>query len=71
MRVGALAVLLAAFMFAYLGKERANYFTDDEIAVVTRFYDSAPAGSLLIEGSRNYPGSMLVTDRRNTEFAIM
>lgn len=58
-RIAALLVLLASFMFAYFGKERGNYFTDEEIAVATRLYDRAPADSLLVEGSRSYPGSSL------------
>jgi hypothetical protein len=50
-------VLLVGFLFAYLGKEAANYFTPEEVAVTTWLYDRAPPNTLLVEGSRNYPGS--------------
>ncbi len=52
-------VLVVAFLFAYLGKERTNYFTPDEIAVTTWLYENAPPNTLLIEGTPNYPGQAL------------
>ena len=56
LRAGVATVLLVAFLFAYLGKERTNYFTPEEIAVSTWLYENAPPNSLLIEGTPNYPG---------------
>ncbi len=56
-RSAIVAVLLVAFLFAYLGKERTNYFTPDEIALSEWLSETAPPNTLLIEGSRNYPGS--------------
>ena len=49
------AVLLPGFLLSYYGKERSNYFTTDEIAAAAWVDTHAPANSLLIEGSRNYP----------------
>jgi hypothetical protein len=50
-------VLLVGFLFAYLGKEASNYFTPAEVEVTTWLYEHAPPNTLLVEGSRNYPGS--------------
>jgi hypothetical protein len=50
-------VLLVGFLFAYLGKEASNYFTPEEVEVTTWLYEHAPPNTLLVEGSRNYPGS--------------
>ena len=52
----AATVLLAAFLFPYYGNERQFYFTPDEVAAATWVYTRAPPGSLLVEGTRNYPG---------------
>lgn len=49
------AVLIPGFMLSYYGKERQNYFTPDEVSAVTWVQDNARPGSLLVEGSRNYP----------------
>jgi hypothetical protein len=47
--------LLGGFLVAYYGKERLNYFTPQEVAAA-RFVDTrAPAHSLLIDGTNNYP----------------
>ena len=56
-RTSIAALLLAAFSLAYLGKERTNYFTPAEVQLATSLYERAPPNTLLIEGSRNYPGS--------------
>ena len=51
-----LSVALAAGLsFAYWGKERMNYFTQDELEASQFLYDVAPAGSLLIGGSFDHP----------------
>jgi hypothetical protein len=47
--------LLIGFYFAYYGKERQYYFTQNEVDAAHYLYNVAPAGSLLVEGSRNYP----------------
>jgi len=50
------AVLLAAFFcLAYYGKERANYFTPDEVAASTWLYDHAPSGSLVVAPNAAFP----------------
>ncbi len=56
-RTAVAAVLLVGFLFAYLGKEASNYFTPGEVEVATWLYEHAPPNTLLVEGSRNYPGS--------------
>jgi hypothetical protein len=49
------AVLLPGFLLSYYGKERQNYFTPQEVAAVSWVQEHARPGSLLVEGSRNYP----------------
>ena len=49
------AVLLPGFLLGYYGKERQNYFTPAEVEAVGLGQDNARPGSLLVEGSRNYP----------------
>jgi hypothetical protein len=56
-RTAVAGLLLVGFLFAYLGKEASNYFTPGEVAVTTWLYEHAPPNTLLVEGSRNYPGS--------------
>lgn len=48
-------VLVPAFLVSHLGNERMYSFTSEEVELVTALYETAPAGSLLVEGSRNYP----------------
>jgi hypothetical protein len=48
-------VLLTGFLLAYYGKEQQYYFSNDEVAAAQLLYSVAPPGSLIIEGSRNYP----------------
>jgi hypothetical protein len=47
--------LLVGFCFAYYGKEQQYHFTEKEVDAAQYLYNVAPANSLLIEGSRNYP----------------
>ncbi len=47
--------LLPGFLLSYYGKEHENYFTPAEVAAVSWVDDHARPGSLLVEGSRNYP----------------
>lgn len=48
-------VVLVSFSFAYFGKDQMYYFTPNEVAASEFLYNTAPPGSLLVEGSRNYP----------------
>jgi hypothetical protein len=48
--------LLAGFLFPYYGKDLHYYLTDAEIAASAFVYGMAPPGSLLVEGSADYPG---------------
>jgi hypothetical protein len=49
------SLLLGGFFFAYYGKERQHYLTKNEVEAAQFLYNIAPQGSLLIEGTRNYP----------------
>ncbi|GGT18527.1 hypothetical protein J2S47_003959 [Streptomyces griseoviridis] len=44
-----------AFVPAYSGKDRINYFPPAEVALVRDLFDRAPAGSLVVAANRNYP----------------
>ena len=52
---GISAVLLAGLCVVYYGKERMYHFTKDEVAAATYLYSNAPTGSLLVDGTPNYP----------------
>jgi hypothetical protein len=47
--------LLVGLCFAYYGKERMYYFTKNEVAAAQYLYNVAPQGSLLLDGTWNYP----------------
>jgi len=49
-------LLLSGFLFAYYGKDQQYAFTDEEVAAALWVADQGPPGSLLVVGSRNYPG---------------
>lgn len=51
----AIALIFPGFLLGYYGKERYNYFTDQEIAASEWVAVHAPPGSLLVEGDVNYP----------------
>lgn len=57
MALAALASVLLAtgFLFAYYGHEKSNYFRPGEIAASDYLAEVAPAGSLIVEASPNYP----------------
>jgi hypothetical protein len=57
-------VLAAGFLFAYYGHEQSNYFRPSEVAAAEYLADTAPAGSLIVEVSPNYPSRF----RRYEEF---
>ena len=50
-------VLLMGFAFPYYGKEQANYFSPQEVAVMEHLYATAPPGSLVIGANNNLPWS--------------
>ena len=54
-----LLALVPAFVLANNGKDQQYRFSPDEIEAATWLYANAPAGSLLIEGSRSYPSQFL------------
>lgn len=47
--------MLGGFLLAHFGKDGTYVFTPEEVAAVRWLHEQAPAGSLLVEGSRNYP----------------
>ncbi|WP_030894506.1 hypothetical protein [Streptomyces sp. NRRL S-474] len=44
-----------AFVPAYSGKDRINYFPPQEVSLVRQLFDQAPDGSLVVAANRNYP----------------
>lgn len=48
-------VMLVFFLFAYYGKDKQYYFSKNEVAATEYLFSNAPAGSLVVEGARNYP----------------
>ncbi|MFD8153766.1 glycosyltransferase [Streptomyces sp. NPDC059720] len=53
--LGALLVGTLAFVPAYSGKDRINYFPPQEVSLVRQLFDRAPDGSLVVAANRNYP----------------
>jgi len=49
-------VIFRVYLFAYYGKDQQYAFTDEEVAAALWVADQGPHGSLLVVGSRNYPG---------------
>jgi hypothetical protein len=49
------SVVLAAFLVAYYGKEHQYYFTPAEVSAARYVFTHASSGTLLIEGTHNYP----------------
>ncbi len=56
-------ILVGALTVAYYGKERQYYYSPDEVAAAEYVYEQAPPGSLLIEGTRSYPGQFMNYER--------
>lgn len=54
--------MLTGTLFAYYGKEEWTHFTTGEVRASEAVFDDAPAGSLVIEGTDNYPARF---DRMN------
>ncbi len=57
------STLLLGFSFAHYGKDQQYHFTKNEVDAARYLYNTAPPGSLLVEGSRSYPAQF-----RNYEF---
>jgi hypothetical protein len=51
----ATTAMLGAFLFAHYGKDHQYAFTPEEVAASRFVYDHAPPGTLLVEGTPNYP----------------
>lgn len=47
--------MLVGLLFAYYGKERMNYFTQNEIDAAEYIYQNAPAGSVVVSETWDYP----------------
>jgi hypothetical protein len=47
--------LFAGFLLPYYGKERSNYFTNEEFAASQYLYDNAPPGALWADAAREWP----------------
>jgi hypothetical protein len=52
---GVLLAFAGLFLFARYGNERIDYFTRDETSAVSRLYELARPGSMLIAGTGNLP----------------
>ncbi len=48
-------ILIPGFLFSYYGKERMYYFSPNEIAAAQFIFDTAPKGSLIIDGIWDWP----------------
>jgi hypothetical protein len=61
--IGVTLVLMAGFLFAYFGKEDQYTFSLDEVRAAELVFADAPDGTLLIEGSPNYPSKFVFYER--------
>jgi hypothetical protein len=61
--IGISALVLVGFLFAYYGKDAWSYFTRREIRAAALVYDHAPRGTLLVEGTRDYPNQFHDAER--------
>jgi hypothetical protein len=62
------SVLLGAFVFAYYGKEQANYFTPTQVRATDWLYGHAPDGSLIAAVTGDLPWGYRNGDRFAFEF---
>jgi hypothetical protein len=53
--VAVASLLLAGFLFGYYGKDQWYRFSEDEVEASALVLETAPAGSLLVTGTDNYP----------------
>jgi hypothetical protein len=51
----ALLAGVLAFVPAYSGKDRINYFPPQEVALIRHLFEQAPDDSLVVAANRNYP----------------
>ncbi len=58
--------LTVPFVLAQSGERGAGWFTSEEVSIATWLSDSAPAGTLLVEGSSNHPGVTTNVERFTT-----
>ena len=49
------SLLLSGFCVTYYGKDQQFYFSPAEVSAAQAMYRAAPKGSLIVEGSPNYP----------------
>jgi O-antigen/teichoic acid export membrane protein/GT2 family glycosyltransferase len=49
------AALLSGFVFAYYGKEKANYFTPDEVAAAQYLYSHVKPGEVILAPNDDFP----------------
>jgi hypothetical protein len=61
--IGLSAVILTGFLFAYYGKESWSYFSKGEIRAASIVYEHAPADTLLVDGTRDYPNQFHDAER--------
>ncbi len=61
--IGVTLVLMTGFLFAYFGKEDQYTFSLDEVRAAELVFAGAPDGTLLIEGSPNYPSKFVFYER--------
>lgn len=54
-----IAMITPGFLLGYFGKEQQNYFPPEEVEASSWVYTHAPPGSLLVEGSPNYPARFI------------
>ncbi len=61
--LGVSLALMVGLLFSLFGNDRQYHFTEREVAAAEYVYDVAPPGTLLVEGSRNYPAQFENYDR--------
>ena len=54
-----IALVTPGFLLGYYGKEQQNYFPPEEVEASSWVYTHAAPGSLLVEGSPNYPARFI------------
>jgi hypothetical protein len=61
--IGVSAAILVGFLFAYYGKDSWSYFSRSEIRAASIVYNDSPDGTLLIDGTRDYPNQFHDAER--------
>lgn len=57
-------LFVVALSLAYYGRERMNYFTQDEMAAVYFINETAPSGATVVVGSGNFPMNFADYEKR-------